>query len=188
LQTTKVKEKRRGRPSKEQPSLSKTLIINTAKQSMERSKSVPSIRALASELKVDAMAIYYYFKNKETLLEAITTSLISDMYQPVKSDDWQSELLRLSKNYLETLDKYDGLLKTLLTMKSDSPAAIFTARFREIIQVLALDEKKEGVFLDLLIDYLHGFSLAKSCDTSSILSINDIDVPMTLMFKGVTAN
>ncbi len=80
---------------------------------------------LASSLNVDAMAIYHYFSNKNSLLEAITTSLIEDIYEPKVSDSWKLELNELCSSYLTLLNNYPGLLETLLTMSSTSPAAVF---------------------------------------------------------------
>ena len=47
------------------------IIIETAKMLMISDGKVPSIRALSAKLNVDAMAIYYYFKNKEEVFEAV---------------------------------------------------------------------------------------------------------------------
>lgn len=181
----KVNEKKRGRPDKYQDSLSKEVIITAAKCLMENNKSIPSVRALARDLNVDTMAIYYYFKNKDQLLEAITTSLIIDLYHPGADKNWQDELRLLCKSYLSTLAKYDGLLTTLLSMQSESPAMVFVGRFKQITKILALDAETETPFLNLLVDYIHGFSLAMSCDSSSTLTIDDIDPQMTLIFKAV---
>ena len=184
----KVNERKRGRPPKKKDGLDKALIVQKAKFLMAEKQGIPSIRALASELSVDAMAIYHYFKNKNELLEVITTSLILDMYEPKSDKDWQYELLKLCKSYLKTLDKYDGLLNVLLTMESDSPAEAFTNRFQQIITPLSLKEKERSAFLDLLVDYLHGFSVAKSCDKLSILSFDDIDQSVQLIISGVLAS
>jgi AcrR family transcriptional regulator len=181
----KVNEKKRGRPAKSQSVLGKKQIISVAKQLMESSGSIPSIRKLSAELNVDAMAIYYYFKNKNHLLEEITTSLISDIYCPLSSDNWQLELLTLCKSYLTLLERYDGLLATLLTMDADGPAQVFVSRFKFITQSLSLSVEDENTFLNLLVDYVHGFAFAKSCDTKQILKIDNIDKPFQLICKSI---
>ena len=181
----KVNEKKRGRPTKSQSTLGKKQIVSTAKMLMENTGSVPSIRKLSAELNVDAMAIYYYFKNKSQLLEEITISLISDIYCPATSDDWELELLSLCKSYLLLLERYDGLLETLLAMESDGPAQVFVSRFKFITQSLALNTRDENNFLSLLVDYVHGFALAKSCDTKQRLKIDDIEQPFQLICKSI---
>jgi len=183
----KVNVKRRGRPTKKQDSLGKEQIISVAKQLMKKTESIPSIRTLSTELNVDAMAIYYYFKNKNELLEEITTSLISDIYCPTKTNEWQSELLKLSKSYLLSLEQYSGLLEILLTMECNSPVEIFISRFKFITHPLQLCSDDENTLLNLLVDYIHGFSLAKNCDKKQILKIDDIDKPFKLICKAIEA-
>ena len=75
-----VKIKKRGRPGADKSQLSAELILNMARQLMRENGKVPSIRQLAIELDIDAMAIYHYYANKAALLEALTVSLIEEIY------------------------------------------------------------------------------------------------------------
>ncbi|SFC33120.1 TetR/AcrR family transcriptional regulator [Pseudoalteromonas denitrificans] len=179
--------KKRGRPQKDSNTLSKKLIIETAKKLMIDGGKIPSIRSLSSQLNIDAMAIYYYFKNKNVLLEALTTSLISEIYQPQKTLEWEVELRKLSKSYIALLSKYDGLLQTLLTMKSISPANVFISRFKIIIKELNMNVSIEKAALNLLADYLHGFSFSMSCDSTGKLNVDDIDESLDIIFNGINA-
>lgn len=85
-----VNEKKRGRPTAKQSQLSAESILESAKLLMKKDGKIPSVRLLATQLDVDPMAIYYYFKNKNALLEALTTSLVEDIYQPQANEDWQN--------------------------------------------------------------------------------------------------
>lgn len=180
--------KKRGRPQKESKALSKEVIIKTAKNLMISDGKIPSIRSLSAELNVDAMAIYYYFKSKGVLLEELTTSLISEIYQPQKGLEWEIELRKLSKSYIALLRKYDGLLQTLLSMKSTSPANVFISRFKIIMKKLNMSTSIENASLNLLADYLHGFSISMSCDTTSKLTVDDIDESLDIIFTGINAS
>ncbi|MCL1137796.1 TetR/AcrR family transcriptional regulator [Shewanella pneumatophori] len=183
-----VKQKKRGRPTSHAEQLSQEAIINKAKGLMLNDGKMPSIRALASALSVDAMAIYHYFKNKDALLEAITTSLVGDIYQPEISDDWQDALMALSCSYLNLLQQYSGLLETLLSMQSSGPAEVFISRFSAILAPLDLDESQQTDVLCLLVDYLHGFALAYRCNnTAQTLDVAAIKGPLTLIFKAIKA-
>lgn len=161
-----VKSKKRGRPAKEGHTLSQISIIEQAKALMEKEGKVPSIRQLASELDVDAMAIYHYFENKNALLEAITISLINDLYMPQAEHSWQKELMQLAKSYLLLLQRYSGLLETLLSMNAQGPAYVFNQRFQIVISALNLNREVRDHALGLLVDYLHGFALAMKCNNS----------------------
>ena len=176
-----VKEKKRGRPKGAGSQLSTQAIMDMAKAMMQEDGKIPSIRKLASSLNVDAMAIYHYFNNKNALLEAITTSLIEDIYEPEESANWKLALNELCKSYLSLLKSYPGLLETLLTMKSPSPAAVFIERFHVVIEPLNLDTDSAKNALDLLVDYLHGYALALNCsDDQAGLNIDMCEGPIGL--------
>ena len=158
-----------------------------AKELMLTDGKVPSIRKLASALNVDAMAIYHYFNNKEALLEAVTTSLMDNIYHPQHSEDWKHELECLCFSYLELLSTYSGLLETLLSMKSQGPAQLFTERFNTVISPLGLSTASAADALDLLVDYLHGFALAKRCNHSGeALTLDMIKGPLALYYTGLS--
>lgn len=181
-----VKDKKRGRPSGNGRSLSHDVIIKKAKNLMLTEGKIPSIRQLASALSVDAMAIYHYFKNKNTLLEAITTSLINDIYEPQENDDWQVELNCLCCSYLDLLEQYSGLLETLLSMQLEGPVEIFKKRFTAVVSSLNLDAKNTDDALSLLVEYLHGFALTMKCNTDkAALNIEMIKGPLSLYCKAI---
>ena len=178
-------EVKRGRPSKEKNSLSAELIVSKAKSMMAGTGQIPSMRAISKELNVDPMALYYYFNNKSILLEGVAKSLMSEIYVPSGKSDWKQELKELSKSYLTILKAYDGLLKTLLSMSSNSPADVFICRFNLIVNPLKLRSNQEKAFLDLLVDYLHGFSMALACDSTGELTPDSADKSLDFLFKGV---
>jgi AcrR family transcriptional regulator len=181
----KKDQMKRGRPSRDQKGLSKESIINVSKNMMQLSRKVPSIRAIATEMNVDAMALYYYFKNKDELLEGVTVSLISEIYEPVGTMGWQAELLELAKSYLSILFQYDGLLQTFLSMTSNGPANVFINRFNKIMLPVKLEESNQTLFLHLFVDYLHGFSLALANDKTRKLRIEDAELPLGFLFKSI---
>jgi len=177
-----VNEKKRGRPAGKLAQLSADGILETAKCLMKEHGKVPSIRLLATRLNVDPMAIYHYFNNKNSLLEALTTSLVVDIYQPEGRSDWQNELKLLCVSYVEILREYSGLLQTMLSMSSYGPEQIFTERYKTIVSPLTLPPKTEKDGLDLLADYLHGFAYSISCcHDESRINTNMMDGPLALI-------
>lgn len=176
-----VKDKKRGRPKGKSNHLCEKTIINAAKALMKEDGKIPSIRKLATLLNVDAMAIYHYFSNKNALLEAITTSLIEDIYQPSVNDDWKSELYTLCESYIVILHSYPGLLEILLSMESQSPAEVFIERFKMVVGPLSLSASSTIDALSLLADYLHGFALALNCNQDkSTLDISMLKGPLNM--------
>jgi len=182
-----VKDKKRGRPSEAKRLLNSESIITQAKLLMEQDGKVPSIRQLALRLGVDAMAIYHYFKNKNALLDAMTLSLMNDIYEPTLNEDWEGELRRLCVSYLELLDKYSGLLETLLSLKSQGPTETFTVRFNTVVSHLDLEKSIADDALGLLVDYLHGFALAMKCNPDrDSLNSDMIDGALKLYCRAIS--
>ncbi|PLX88976.1 MAG: TetR family transcriptional regulator [Desulfuromonas sp.] len=174
-----VKQKKRGRPSK----LTREAIVLGAKEWMLEQNKKLSIRALASHLEVDPMAIYHYFDNKAALLEAITISIMQGIYTPGNSSSWQMELTKLCHSYLSLLRDHPGLLETLLSMGGEmaGPAEVFRERFDLAIAPLSLEESRKNAALDLLVDYMHGFALALHCaKDKSKLEVSAIERPLAL--------
>ncbi|QQX80997.1 TetR/AcrR family transcriptional regulator [Shewanella sp. KX20019] len=184
-----VNEKKRGRPAGKLSQLSAESILETAKCLMMNSGKVPSVRSLATQLNVDPMSIYHYFKNKNALLEALTTSLVEEIYQPQESLNWQGELKCLCVSYIELLRDYNGLLQTMLSMTSHGPAQVFTERYKTIIALLGLHEKVEKDGLDLLADYLHGFVFSISCcHDASLIKTEMMDGPLSLICSSLESS
>ena len=173
-----VKGKKRGRPAAASVALSKERIIESANALMAKEGKIPSIRKLAANLDVDPMAIYYYFANKQALLEAVTVSLVKKLYSPDPNGDWQQELAKLCHSYLNLLAQYPGLLETLLGMTSHGPAAVFTERFDLATVGLPLDDDLRNNALSMLADYLHGYALAMSCQASDELKVDMMTGPL----------
>lgn len=179
-----VKQRKPGRPVGTQSPLNADAIIACARQLMREQGKVPSIRQVSGGLGVDAMAIYHYFANKAALLEAVTVSLVEDIYQPDASTPWQQQLRCLCRSYLHLLQQHSGLLETLLSMTSAGPAQIFSQRLANVLQPLALTD---GVFeqaRDLLADYMHGVALAMQCQPQA-LTLDCIEGPLQLLFNAL---
>ncbi len=158
--------KNRGRPTNKDRQLNQELIIYMGKALMREQGEVPSIRGLARALNVDAMSIYHYFENKNSLLEAILTSLMDSIYFPKQNLQWQESLFLLTESYLTLLRNYKGLLETLITMSDDGPIMVFAERFNKIITPLNLSTEKQTQSLSLLLSFLHG---------QALLPVKDID-------------
>jgi AcrR family transcriptional regulator len=184
-----VKNKRRGRPSEGNNKLSRESILFAARAWILQETKTLSMRALASRLEVDPMALYHYFDNKAALLEAVAISIMQDIYVPdASNEDWQLELKKLCQSYLSQLSNHPGLLESLLSMgkMGRGPAEVFTDRFNMAISSLAIKAETKKAALDLIADYLHGFALAIRCSGDDFKpDINDIEMPLVLYFSSL---
>ena len=179
-----VNRKKRGRPNLNQPLLSAESIMEQSKSLLHDTGTIPSIRSIARELNVDPMAIYHYFPNKSALLEAVTTSLLETLYEPTGECEWHDELELLCASYLSLLGNYANLLETMLSMKTAGPTVVFTKRYQQIIAPLNLADQVRKDTLDFLVDYLHGFALARRCNqTDQPLKQDMTKGPLALLFQ-----
>ncbi|BCS97676.1 TetR family transcriptional regulator [Desulfoluna limicola] len=182
-----VNTKKRGRPKGTTQQLAPSTIVDCAKSLMRSEGKVPSIRKIAGALGVDAMAIYHYFSSKNSLLEAMTVSLVREIYEPKGEKPWQEELERLCKSYLGLLKDHAGLLETMLTMSGEGPADVFTQRFKVALAPLNLTEAQRKDALNFLADYLHGFALAMSCNPKEgELKVGEIDGPLAFYIRALS--
>lgn len=149
-----------GRPVQRGSKLTAENILSEAVKLLQEQGKVPSIRALAAQLHVDPMAIYYYFSNKQVLLESLASALVDEIYQPSGQASVQQELQRLAESYLHLLYIYSDLLDILLSLNSDGPAGCFRQRYLCIIAPCGLSEARQTAILHLLADALHGHTAA----------------------------
>jgi len=154
------KNEKRGRPKKDSESLSRAKIIEMSKVILSNEKKGLSIRNLALHLKVDPMAIYHYFKNKDALLEAVCMSYLSRIYRPKISNNWELEIKKLVISYIEILRDTPLLIDTLVSMgsKSQGPATLFEEQFI-IATSNCLTKTQLQSAIHFLADFMHGFSL-----------------------------
>lgn len=89
-----------GRPAHRGSKLTAENILSEAGKLLQEQGKVPSIRVLAAQLQVDPMAIYYYFRNKQALLEALATALVDDIYQPSAQTGASATARKLSASAL----------------------------------------------------------------------------------------
>ncbi|GGY51407.1 TetR family transcriptional regulator [Bacterioplanes sanyensis] len=120
---------------------------------------MPSIRQLGAELGCDPMAIYYYFSNKQALLEALCIELVGSL-EITKKGRWPLPVQSFCEQYLDLLQRYPGLLHILLTMESNGPAQYFCQQLDEMLAGHFPNEKLTTV-VHLIVDYVHGVALAE---------------------------
>lgn len=94
-------------------SLSPEEILDAAQQIVERDGLRQlSMPVLADQLKSGVTSIYWYFRSKDALIDALTQRVMSDVHQqlpPVGDGPWEEELFRYFESFhelLQTLPAY----------------------------------------------------------------------------------
>lgn len=101
---------RRGRGRGERAGLSRESIIAAG---LTLSREVPpgrfSVRSLAERLGVDAMAIHYWFRGRDALMDAVAGAALASVPPPAAGDAWESRLRSAASALLETVLTHPGL-------------------------------------------------------------------------------
>lgn len=136
--------------------LSRQLIIDTAVEQIDRSGAHSlSMRSLAKELGVEAMALYRYVHGKEDLLEGVVDRLMGDLTSTLDdqlSEHWQGFLQTLAHRIREIASDHPRAFPLIATRHPSAPWLRPPLRSVEVVDT----------FLRTLIG--HGFSDEQAVD------------------------
>lgn len=151
-----------GRPAK--PAVSRDQILRTALALLERDGLAGvTMRALARELRVDPMALYHYFADRDALLAEAAAVAYSELVVPPgrASTRWDAALFALAERYLAMLARAGELMRYLATNEraAEVPTALFAARVHAALAPLELRGAALTTAHDVFVDFVHGFAL-----------------------------
>ncbi|MGM0126177.1 hypothetical protein IGI37_003578 [Enterococcus sp. AZ194] len=88
--------------------LSKEKIICTAFQLLEEKQNLTalSMRHIASALDVKAPALYWYFKNKQMLLQAMAETMETNLVIPESQGSWKKDILAYMESYFHLYSQF----------------------------------------------------------------------------------
>lgn len=119
-------------------------------------------RRLAAELGVKSPALYWHFRNKQELLDAMADALVwgADMGPPRQGETWQEWLARRVRAYRTSLLAYPDSARIVTEARQLSPATI--RAFNEELQAmvaLGFDPVQALRTITALTNYVNGFVL-----------------------------
>lgn len=160
---TQAKPKQRGRPKLDASLLSRERILSTAGQLIAAGASDVSMRAVASVLGVNAMALYHYFSNKQALRHALVEQAFAPLFalhpRLAKLSTPELRLRLLAKTYLHCAARALPLTRHLAVRGGAPLTSIFSTLFGEALGDPA-PASGHMALRDVLVDYLHGVALA----------------------------
>jgi AcrR family transcriptional regulator len=155
-----MKAQTRGRPRATEPKLSRDHILDAALALLaEAGLGALTMRALARRLRIDPMAVYHYFADKDALLGAAAERSFTALRPRMPATrDWRARLRALARAYLRTLHRSRELL--LFVTEAGRVSAPFDEHFFAAIAPLRLSARDQRTCRDALVDLLHGASLS----------------------------
>lgn len=154
------KRRRAGRPRK--PVIDRDRILAAGLALLEaKGLEATTMRAIARRLRVDPMALYHYFDDRDALLREAAARTYAQL-APRRARGWRARLGALAVAYVRLLAPSGELLR-YLTRHADAaraPTARFAAFFREAVSPLRLTPRRFRAAHDAYVDFLHGFALS----------------------------
>lgn len=160
---TPISPKQRGRPRLDAPHLSREHILLAAGNLLGAGANDVNMRAVASALGVNAMALYHYFSDKQALrlalIEQAFAPLLAVRPRLVKLPSPERRLHLLAQTYLRCAAKALPLTRHLAERGAAPLAMVFSELFEEALGN-PTGNCIHSVLQDVLVDYLHGVALA----------------------------
>ena len=156
--------RRPGRPGK--PVVGRERVLAGALALLEEGGlSAVTMRGLARRLRVDPMALYHYYGDRDALLQAAADVAYARLRVPAtRTASCRARLETLATAYLELLAGAGELLRyvTARPGASRGPERRFEPLFRHAVASIALTPRQHRLARDTFVDFLHGFALALS--------------------------
>lgn len=155
--------KSRGRPRQDASLLNRELILSKATQLMAAGAADVSMRAIASALQVNAMALYHYFGSKQALRNAMVEQAFAPLLalrpRLTKLPTAEQRLRLLADTYLHCAATALPLTRHLVVRGGAPLATAFGVLFDEALGN-SRHASATNTVRDVLVDYLHGVALA----------------------------
>jgi AcrR family transcriptional regulator len=155
--------KSRGRPKRGQNNLCRDEIINKALQILDdKGDSSLTMRALARELNINPMSIYHHIGTRDELLSAMVSKVYAGISDCAEQLTPGQTIQALLSNYCQRSLRHAKLTLCLISTPGlDMPEL---AQLSQTVQDALISEglapEQAQAYLDILIDYSHGFILA----------------------------
>ena len=165
---TKLPSPRRTKAGPHEPTdrepLSRDRVLHTAVRVADRDGLAGlTIRALAQELGVKPMSVYYYVANKEEILDGIVDIVFAEIDLPAVGQDWRSEMRRRARSARRVLGRHRWAIGLLESRTRPGPA---TLRHHDtVLGVLRAAGFSRGMTAHayaLIDSYTYGFALQEA--------------------------
>lgn len=105
--------------------LSKELVLRTAvAMADETGAGAPSMRKLAERLGVEAMSLYYHFRNKDVLLDGMVDLVFGEIELPRDGVDWQAAMRRRAVSTHDALIRHPWAISLMDSRKNPGHATL----------------------------------------------------------------
>lgn len=134
-----------------------------------------SMRRLGARLGVDAMAVYYYFPNKQALVTRLVESVFRGLPPVADGGRWQARVLNWAAAYRGLALAHPNLVFQIFANAEavNLAVAIANESLHRAIGEAGLQELEIAPSADTVVDFVHGFVLAEVATKASAGAMDD---------------
>lgn len=152
----------RGRPSKDQKSISPSKILLEALHILDtEGYERLSMRALATRVGINPMTIYHHFKDRNGLIKELGDMVYSDVSEP-ENCDTLARIAGLLAAYRAKVIQHPALTLAIFGQSAVFPdhAKRITEDLAKLLGELGVSSQLSLLWVHILVDYTHGAALA----------------------------
>lgn len=155
---------KRGRP-KGETGISLDVILAASLEILEQTGPQGfSMRTLATRLNITPMAIYHYFPTRAALMKELSDAVYGQVSKDFESvhGNARVKIKQLLTIYYQTGLRYPNLTITVFSTPEAFSAEVkrITFLLAELLKTTKLSLKRKQMWLDILVDFTHGSSIA----------------------------
>ena len=153
----------RAQPSTDRRPLSRELVLQAALRLADQG-GLPSLtmRRLGQALGVEAMALYYWFANKEEIVDGLVDLVFAEVGLPAADGDWRSAMRGRAVSLRDALLRHRWAIGLMESRRSGGPANL---RHHDAViaslQAGGMDIAMVAHAYSLLDSYIYGFALTQ---------------------------
>jgi AcrR family transcriptional regulator len=143
--------------------LTRKRILNAALRIVD-SRGLPalSMRMLGQRLGVEAMSLYYYFPNKQALLDQLVSDLVRSVPIPDESLPWQEWSKVAARSFYHLYSEHAELLPMFVPQTREDVSSYATGEtFLRVMHREGVDPKEALAFLQTFNACAIGFALVR---------------------------
>jgi AcrR family transcriptional regulator len=152
-----------GKATLRRAALSRELVLQTAFRLTDQSGLASlSMRKLGQELGVEGMAMYYYFANRDEIVDGIVDLVFAEIYLPTADGDWKAAMRRRAISLRDVLLRHRWAIGLMESRRNGGPANL---RHHDAVigslRAGGMDLKMAAHAYSMLDSYTYGFALTK---------------------------
>ncbi|NLA34694.1 MAG: TetR family transcriptional regulator [Actinobacteria bacterium] len=143
-------------------SLSRERIVDEAIALLdEEGEGALSMRRLAQRLGVSTMSTYHHVKDKEALLDLVTSRVMADLELPAPDASWQDAVRTMCWSFRHLTHAHPAVFRMVLARPRPAGMLVTSQNVRSVLTDRGLDDERATIIFRCCVRYLLGSTLGE---------------------------